>query len=264
MGFDGLNTPTNREAVKLTTDVVPVAPRPGTDLVPDGWWESTVMPWADEQTDEQSLQDAEAHIAGMQAAYEQIGADTLELTRARRVIEIRWGELIGPARMGRPPAENESSGATELLDRNDRHEFRKLAEHRDRLVLMLREASDPDALTRRALLRVARAPEAPVEDEPPAPPAPPVVDDDDESPEARLDRKTQRARDALTTQVGRASVAAEAAYDAFDDAIATDPPVHVVERWLAEVKQARRFLSSVSNRLTRRTHDDEPEGGDDE
>jgi hypothetical protein len=218
------------------------------------------MPWADEQTDEQSLQDAAAQIAGMQAAYEQIGSDTLELTRARRVIEIRWGELLGPARMGRPPADaadSESDVMTSLLDHNERRDFRKLAAARARLVPMLREADDPDALTRRGLLRVAAAPEAPVEDEPPAPPAPPVVDDDDESPEARLDRKTQRARDALTTQVGRASVAAEAAYDAFDDAIATDPPVHVVERWLAEVKQARRFLSSVSNRLTRRTHDDD-------
>jgi len=247
----------------LTTDVVPVSPTPGTDLVPDGWWEATVMPWADEQTDEQSLQDAAAQIAGMQAAYEQIGSDTLELTRARRVIEIRWGELLGPARRGRPPADasdDETADASAFLERHDRVDFRKLAGARDRLVPMLREADDPDAITRRALLRVAAAPEAPVDETPPpaAPPEPEV----DESPEARLDRKTQRARDALTTQIGRAGVAAEAAHDAFDDALATDPPVSVIERWLVEVREARRFLSSVSNRLTRRTHDGEPEGDD--
>lgn len=254
----------------MTTDVVPVAPTPGTDLVPDGWWESTVMPWADEQTDEQSLQDAAAQIAGMEAAYEQIGADTLELTRARRVIEIRWGELLGPPRRGRPPAtdtddKNVSHDLHSDAERMRRSDFRKLGAARDRLVPMLREADDPDAITRRALLRVAAAPEVEVgDDTPTTPPAPAAPVDDDESPEARLDRKTQRARDALTTQVGRANVAAEAAYDAFDDAIATDPPVHVVERWLAEVKQARRFLSSVSNRLTRRTHGDDDEGeGDD-
>lgn len=243
----------------MSTDVVPIAPTPGTDLVPDGWWESTVMPWADEQTDEQSLQEANAQIAGMQAAYEQMNADTLELTRARRVIEIRWGELLGPARVGRPSADEERSPASDLLEPMDRNRFRRLAAARDRLVGVLRDTDDPDKLTRAALLRIAASPEVEVTETPAAAQAPaePVVD---ESPEARLDRKTQRAREALTTQIGRASVAAEAAHDAFDDALATDPPVALVEAWRDEVARARKFLSSVSNKLTRRTHDGEGEG----
>lgn len=245
----------------MTTDVVPVAPRPGTDLVPDGWWESTVMPWADEQTDEQALQDASAQVAGMQAAYEQIGADTLELTRARRVIEIRWGELLGPARVGRPPADaadSEIEVMTSILDAYERRDFRKLATARDRVVLMLREADDPDAITRRALLRAAAAPEVEVDDDTPttSPAAPePEVD---ESPEARVDRKTQRARDALGDPLHRAAVAAEAAHDAVDVAL-TDAPVSLVEQWRADIIAARKYLSSTGNKIARALNRDADE-----
>ena len=81
----------------IGTDLVPI---PGTDLVPDGWCERTVMPWADEQLEQATIANASAQVAGLLEAYKTLGADTLELTKARRYLEVRWGELLGSAERG--------------------------------------------------------------------------------------------------------------------------------------------------------------------
>jgi phage N-6-adenine-methyltransferase len=124
---------------------------PGTDLVPDGWWEATVVPWADEQTTDGTLRTMDAELAGFEAAWRQINKDTLELTRARRYLEIRRGELLGDAVDGRP---KESSLTREdQLDHNLRYRFRLLAHAKAQALEILREAKDSDQVTRAALLK---------------------------------------------------------------------------------------------------------------
>ena len=41
-------------------------PLPGTELVPPGWWESTVVPWADRQVEDEAIRRADAELAGFE------------------------------------------------------------------------------------------------------------------------------------------------------------------------------------------------------
>lgn len=133
------------------TQLIPV---PGTDLVPDGWCERVVVPWADEQWEQATLANASAQLAGLEAAYRTLGADTLELTKARRYLELRWGELLGTARVGANQHSDEPLHASNgSVDKYDRHRFRKLAGDRDRVVELIRTATDPDELSRARILR---------------------------------------------------------------------------------------------------------------
>lgn len=133
-----------------TGELAVVQPVPGTDLVPDGWCESVVMPWADEQTEESAIADAAAQLAGYEAAYKTLNQDTLELVKSRRYLEVRWGELLGD---GKPGPQPESLRASKDLEPTLRHRFRQLAAAKSQVVDLLREAKDADDLSRAALLR---------------------------------------------------------------------------------------------------------------
>ena len=138
-----------------TTDLIPA---PGADLVPDGWWQSTVVPWADRQTDHLDIATAAAQIAGLIEAYDTLGADTLELTKARRYLELRWGEMLGPTeerqRTDLDPRLSLTSDSS--LAKDTRYRFRKLALGRVQIVDLLERAQDPDEITRAACIRAAK------------------------------------------------------------------------------------------------------------
>ena len=123
-------------------------PQPGTDLVPDGWCAHVVMPWADRQTEEATMAEASAHLAGLEAAYATLGADTLELAKARRYLEVRWGELLGEGVQGR-----HSHASERTLGKDNRHRFRQMAGARDRVVELIQTATDSDELSRAQILK---------------------------------------------------------------------------------------------------------------
>jgi phage N-6-adenine-methyltransferase len=132
------------------TELVPL---PGTDLVPDGWWEATVVPWADSQTEADTIRRLDAELAGFEAAWRQIDKDTLELTRARRYLEIRRGELLGDGQEAMLAGKKNPSLASEGLQKDLRHRLRQLAEGKPRAMEVLREAIDSEQVTRAALLK---------------------------------------------------------------------------------------------------------------
>src|SRR5690606_27658731 len=117
------STPSQGGVVTL----VPV-PQPGTDLVPDGWCESAFVPWLEQTTAADELATAAAQLDGLVAAYRTLDADARELLKARRHLEVRWGELLGPAR---PGPQQSSLASEDLLTPNQRMQFRRLAEHKD-------------------------------------------------------------------------------------------------------------------------------------
>jgi phage N-6-adenine-methyltransferase len=137
----------------MSAELAIVVPMPGTELVPAGWWEATVVPWADSQTEADMIKRADVELAGFEAAWRQMDKDTLELTRARRYLEIRRGELLGKAEMGRPGTHSKSSHASELLQKDLRHRLRQLASDKPRAMEVLREAIDAEQVTRAALLK---------------------------------------------------------------------------------------------------------------
>ena len=142
-------------------DLVPI-PSPGDDIVPDGWWRSTVVPWADDQQSVDGIRQAAAQLAGLEAAYRTLNADTAELTKARRYLEHRWGVLLGPGERGTPGRSNPVATG---LERWDRDVFRELAwRFRDgepvkttEIVLGILELRrDGDTLSRAKVLRAIR------------------------------------------------------------------------------------------------------------
>jgi hypothetical protein len=140
----------------MTTAIIP---HPGDDLVPEGWWQSTVVPWADEQASIDDVASATAHIVGLIGAYRTLGSDTLELTKARRYLELRWGQLLGDVtERQRTDLDEDLSHAGDSLSKDDRLRFRQLASGRDQVFELLEHATDPDDITRAACIRFARPP----------------------------------------------------------------------------------------------------------
>ena len=67
---------------------------------------------------------------------------TLELTKARRYLEVRWGELLGPTRSGaRQDLAPSHAREGSALAKNDRHRFRQLAANREVVVDLIRTAT---------------------------------------------------------------------------------------------------------------------------
>lgn len=135
------------------------APKPGSDLVPDGWADAVVVPWLERQFDSAVFPTTAAWLDGMTAAYGTLKADAFELVKARRLLEIRWGELLGPGQPGNPTGANQFGGTSHACDdplsRDDRHRFRQLAAHKERALDYIRCATDADELSRAAVLRAA-------------------------------------------------------------------------------------------------------------
>lgn len=134
------------EVVQPSTSLVPL---PGTDLVPDGWCDQVVVPWLAETTNAAELETAAAQLDGLIAAYRTMNADALELVKARRHLEVRWGELLERHQGRQLP-----SRAKEVaLNDRDKAELRRMADERDRVVELLRTAKEADDMSRRAVLR---------------------------------------------------------------------------------------------------------------
>jgi N6-adenosine-specific RNA methylase IME4 len=141
-------------------------PKPGTDLVPEGWCEQVLMPWADEQYEEVAVQQAVAQLAGLEAAYSTLGSDTLELTKSRRYLEVRWGELLGNGQRGNPTGANQYEGgnshASEIpLSKDDRLRFRQMAAAKTDIVEFILAATDTDELARSRLLKATKQTHSP-------------------------------------------------------------------------------------------------------
>jgi hypothetical protein len=126
-------------------------PRPGHDLVPDGWAEAIMVPWLAAQTEPSDLSSAAAQLDGLTAAYRTLNADTLELVKARRYLEVRWGELLGE-----PVNHGPSTAVDGSLTRDQRVAFRRLAENRRQVEDLLRNATDAEELSRAALQRAVK------------------------------------------------------------------------------------------------------------
>ena len=142
------------------TSAALAVPVPGMDLVPDDWWQDVVVPWADEQSESRDVAVAAAQVAGMIEAYRTLGSDTLELTKARRYLELRWGELLGEGVQGHHSL-SDSHASESGLSKDDRHRFRQLAGARTQVLELLERATEPDEITRAACVRVAKPASSP-------------------------------------------------------------------------------------------------------
>jgi phage N-6-adenine-methyltransferase len=132
-----------------------LVPTPGTDLVPDHWCDEVVVPWLAQQTDDAHMTTAEATLAGLEAAYKTIGADIFEITKARRLLEVRWGELVPRPPTGRP---KKGDMRVEVSDAEQKEKERrwKLADAKDIVLAAIDQAQDAEQISRAALLNVVK------------------------------------------------------------------------------------------------------------
>jgi N6-adenosine-specific RNA methylase IME4 len=116
------------------------------------------MPWADEQYEQVTIKQAVAQLAGLETAYSTLGADTLELVKSRRYLEVRWGELLGDGREAQQSQNRrELSHVSESqLTKDDRHRFRQMAAAKDDVVELILTATDADELARSRILKTAK------------------------------------------------------------------------------------------------------------
>lgn len=111
-------------------------PDPTREPVPAGWSEALLERLPD-VADVVALDSGRATIAGYIAAYRAKGADTRELQRGERFVEVRIGELLGPAPQ-RGGAREAGANSGESLDSARAAEFRQLAAYRDRVIAWVR------------------------------------------------------------------------------------------------------------------------------
>lgn len=145
----------SRELVDPRTGelVSAVVPQPGHDLVPDGWCNSVIVPWLASTTAASELVSAAAQLDGLVSAYRTLDADTTELLKARRHLEVRWGELLGEPSHAMLRGTADPSSASEGLTPNQRMMFRRLAANRDAVIAALDDAKDSEDLSRAAVLK---------------------------------------------------------------------------------------------------------------
>lgn len=130
-----------------SAELVAIVPQPGSALLPRGWCEAVFVPWLDAQGD---LRPIAVCLARQVAAYKKLKADTFELLKATRYLELRWGELLGPTTTG-ARTDLEPSLASEGLSPDDRYRFRKMAKHAKKVREHLASATDVDELSRKAV-----------------------------------------------------------------------------------------------------------------
>lgn len=131
-----------------------LVPSPGGDLVPDGWAETVMLPWLREQTNSRAVREGAARLSGLEAYYRTLGADTVELLRARRLLDMRLGELL-PKDRKRGRGKSVPTGDT--FRRQERDRLRQLASGGVTLRKRILQETDEAALTRNRLLQVVRA-----------------------------------------------------------------------------------------------------------
>jgi adenine-specific DNA-methyltransferase len=113
------------------------------------------MPWLSETNAEQELRDTDARLAGLETAAKLMAADALQLTQARRLLDIRWGEVLGEAVVG---ANQHSQGSLAVnrsqLDKSVRSRLRALAAEKDLVLAAINNATDSAEISRAACLRL--------------------------------------------------------------------------------------------------------------
>jgi N6-adenosine-specific RNA methylase IME4 len=127
-------------------------PDPATATIPAGWSESILrrLPTVEDLS---TLDAGRATLAGYVAAYRAKGAERRELQAAERFVEVRIGEVLGPAGI---PGRHVPSGQRGDLDDGRIAEFRRLAAWRGDVIAQVRAG----VLGRAALLAKVAAWEA--------------------------------------------------------------------------------------------------------
>jgi hypothetical protein len=113
------------QVMPTPSDLTPAVPEPGADLVPADV-AAAVVAWLQEADDVGQVNDARLRLEAWEGYLARQSQRSTEMVAACRLAEVRIGELLGPAEMGRPTV---SFIAMKLFSHQQRHQFRRMAEH---------------------------------------------------------------------------------------------------------------------------------------
>jgi phage N-6-adenine-methyltransferase len=141
-------------------DLVLTTPIPGSGVVLAGWCEAVVVPWLKEHTETSEFPAVAAGLDGLVSAHRKLKIDTFELLKASRLLELRWGELLGPAQNGGDRRSDQFARERTDQDsepgKDDRVRFRQLAASKAAVLAYIAQATDPEDLSRAAVLNAIK------------------------------------------------------------------------------------------------------------
>lgn len=113
-------------------------------FVPEGWYENSLVPWADAQGDAQELGQARAKMKAIHSAIGSLRREELEVVRGIRYLELQTGELL--LRYG-----SEAGGSWVKV-----HEgvlYRAMASNRQAVLDLISSATEASVLSHSAIRR---------------------------------------------------------------------------------------------------------------
>ena len=146
-----IDTATGEVVARRPTIAAPTAPVTSMDIATQC---RSIEVWAQHCNSIDELREADHKLAAIGEYVRRTSTEgRAKVEAARRRLEARIGQLLGPAKCG-PPAADESSLASEdsLLTANDRSHFRKLADHPDIVDAVIDESTDEAPASRRRVL----------------------------------------------------------------------------------------------------------------
>lgn len=109
-----------------------------------------VETWASEVDDVHAIKDSKNRLAAIDEYLRRTTSEgRARMATAMRRLEVRIGQLLGPAQMGRPT--EESVVATEL-SHHERSDFRNMAEHADTVEEVIANSTDENPASRRQVI----------------------------------------------------------------------------------------------------------------
>jgi hypothetical protein len=116
---------------------------------------AAIEAWAEACESVPELRDASNKLAAIDTYLERTSIEGRARTAAAmRRLEVRIGQLLGPAEKGRPS--NGNVPREERLPGNRRHDFRQMAEHEDVVEEVIADSTDEDPASRRKVTEAIR------------------------------------------------------------------------------------------------------------
>jgi hypothetical protein len=116
---------------------------------------AAIEAWAEACQSVPELRDASNKLAAIDTYLERTSIEGRARTAAAmRRLEVRIGQLLGPAEKGRPS--NGNVPREEHLPGNRRHDFRQMAEHEDVVEDVIADSTDEDPASRRKVTEAIR------------------------------------------------------------------------------------------------------------
>lgn len=117
---------------------------------------ASVVQWANDCDDVKTVLEA-LEVFGVVAEYLRINDAAREGEAAMRYLEMRIGELAGPAVIGRPSSDGNVPHVEHNLHRTRLHEFRQMAQHPDVVEQVIVESSQESPPSRTKVLNAIKA-----------------------------------------------------------------------------------------------------------